>query len=445
MDLFTMKMEETLKKSAPLADRMRPMNLEEFVGQSHFVGEGRYINRILKAGRIPSMIFYGPPGVGKTTLAEIIAKESGYLFTTLSAVTSGVKELREVLKQAEENLKMEGRQTILFIDEIHRFNKSQQDALLPYVERGKIILIGATTENPYFEVNKALVSRCQILNFHPLSEEELKELLYRTLNDKERGYGKVDVRFTERGEAYLLRQSEGDGRTLLNALEIAVLTTTPEEDGEILITLEVIQDCMQQKKLKYDKGGTDHYNTISAFIKSMRGSDPDAALYWMAKMLVGGEDPKFIARRMIILASEDIGNADPEALQVAVAAFEAVNIVGLPEGRIPLAQACTYLSLAPKSNRAYRAIDKAIKKVKEEGSGDVPMKLREQYNPRVEAERRETYLYPHSYPDGYVSQDYLPPSIQGTVFYEPTERGWEGRASKRLNEIKERNPGGEGL
>ncbi|MDO5713724.1 MAG: replication-associated recombination protein A [Tissierellia bacterium] len=437
MDLFTMQMEKSLEKSAPLAERMRPRNLEEFIGQTHFVGKGKYINRVLEAKRIPSMIFYGPPGVGKTTLAKIVAQESRYAFQQLSAVTSGVKELREVLHQAEDLLKMEGRQTILFIDEIHRFNKSQQDGLLPYVEQGKVILIGATTENPYFEVNKALVSRTQILNFHELTKDELEKLLFNTINSKERGYGNQKITISDRAKEYLIRQSGGDGRTLLNAIEIAVLTTSPV-DGKIKITLEIIQDCMQQKKLKYDKGGTDHYDTISAFIKSIRGSDPDAALYWLAKMIHGGEDPKFIARRMIILASEDIGNADPQGIQVAVAAFEAVNIVGLPEGRIPLAQACTYLALAPKSNAAYLGIDRALAMVKDEEVGEVPMYLREQYNPLVEDEKKGKYLYPHNFSNGYVKQNYLPSPLMGTSFYTPTTRGWEGVYSKRLEVLKKK-------
>ena len=437
MDLFTMQMEKSLDKKAPLAERMRPRTLSEFIGQSHFVGEGKFVNRVLQARRLPSMIFYGPPGVGKTTLAKIVAKESGLEFFQLSAVTSGVKELREVLAKGEEILKMEGRQSILFIDEIHRFNKSQQDALLPYVEQGKVILIGATTENPYFEVNKALVSRTQILNFHPLDQNDLDALLKQALNSKDRGYGHTKVTITKEAKDYLFRQSAGDGRTLLNALEIAVLTTPPIE-GTIVIDEDVVQDCMQQKKVKYDKGGTDHYDTISAFIKSIRGSDPNAALYWMAKMIHGGEDPKFIARRMIILASEDIGNADPEALQVAVAAFDAVNIVGLPEGRIPLAQACIYLALAPKSNASYMAIDKALELVRKEEVGEVPYPLREGYNPLVEEEKRGSYLYPHHFPTGYVPQRYFPSNLEEIEFYHPTKRGWEGVYSKRLEVLKKK-------
>lgn len=430
MDLFTIQMEESLKRTAPLADRMRPRELSEFIGQSHFVGPGKYINRVVEADRIPSMIFYGPPGVGKTTLAKLISRQGSHPFTELSAVSSGIKELREVLGNAEENLKMTGRGTVLFIDEIHRYNKSQQDALLPYVERGKIILIGATTENPFFEVNKALVSRCQILNFHPLREEELVELMVRALSDGERGFGKVPVILSDDAVRYLVVQSQGDGRALLNALEIAVLTT-PEEEGQVKITLEVIQDCMQQKKVKYDKGGADHYDTISAFIKSLRGSDPDGALFWMAKMLEGGEDPKFIARRMIILASEDVGNGDPAALPLAVAAFDAVNIVGMPEGRIALAQAATYLACAEKSNRAYLAVDRAIQRVRAGGLPEVPMYLREPHNPRVKAEKERGYLYPHNYPGAFVKQSYLPQEFENDVFYVPSQRGGEREMRQR--------------
>ena len=368
-------MEDKLKKEAPLADRMRPENIGEFVGQDHILGEGKFLNRAIKADRINSMIFYGPPGTGKTTLAMIIANQTKMRFEKLSAVTAGVKDIREVVARAEENLKLRGKKTILFVDEIHRFNKSQQDALLPFVERGIIILIGATTENPYFEVNKALLSRAMVLLLHPLERKHLDQLLERALRDREKGMGDYKVKLTDEARDYLLSIAQGDGRILLNSIEIGVLSTEPGEDGIRVIDLEGIKESIQVKTAKYDKGGDEHYDTISAFIKSMRGSDPDATLYYLAKMINAGEDPIFIARRIIIAASEDVGNADPQALQIATAALQAVHAIGMPEGRIILSQAALYVATAPKSNRAYIGIDKALSDIRNNEIGAVPLHI----------------------------------------------------------------------
>ncbi len=434
MDLFTMQMENQLKSLAPLAERMRPKTLEDFVGQGHFIGPGKFLNRMVQARRLRSLLFYGPPGVGKTTLAYILAETMDYDFLELSAVTSGIKDLREALAKAEETLKIQGRQSILFIDEIHRFNKSQQDALLPYVERGKVLFIGATTENPYFEVNKALVSRCQVLNFHELEREDLKELVERAL--KEDSILKdLNPQLDEEALNFLIDRSNKDARVLLGGLEMAVLTS-PEKNGVVEITKEDIAQSILEKPLTYDREGTGHYDTISAFIKSMRGSDPDAALYWLAKMLVAGEDPKFIARRMVIFASEDIGNADPGALGLATATFKAVEVIGLPECRINLGHCATYLACAEKSNRAYQGINKAMDFVKSHPSLEVPMALREGYNPRVEKEREEGYKYPHNYEDAYVDQSYLPPSYENLTFYQPSQRGKEEELLQRQERRK---------
>lgn len=429
MDLFTLQMENKLKTTAPLPERMRPKSLEDFVGQDHFIGENQFVNRMVKSGRLRSMLFYGPPGVGKTTLAYIIAQAMDHNFIELSAVTSGVKELREALKKAEEDLKIRGRQTILFIDEIHRFNKAQQDALLPYVEQGKILFIGATTENPYFEVNKALVSRCQILNFHELDEEDLKKLALRAL-EKDQVLKDFQASLDPQALDFLVSHSNKDARVMLAALEMAVLTTTKKGD-QLVLTKEDIGQSMMEKPILYDKGSTDHYDTISAFIKSLRGSDPDAALYWMAKMLVAGEDPKFIARRMVIFASEDIGNADPMALVLATSTFKAVEVIGLPECRINLGQCASYLACAEKSNRAYQGINAAMDFVKSHPTAAIPMYLRDPHNPRVQGEKEEGYKYPHQYQDGFVQQDYLPEGFQDLVFYKPSNRGYEKRIQER--------------
>ncbi len=433
MDLFTLNMKERLKKNAPLADRMRPKTVESFVGQDHILGQGKFLNRAIRADRITSMIFYGPPGTGKTTLAMIIANRTDMIFEKLSAVTSGVKDIREVMARAEENLKLNNKRTILFIDEIHRFNKSQQDALLPFVEKGIIILIGATTENPYFEVNKALLSRVMVLQLYSLERHALEQLLNSALDNSQRGLGKYKVNISEDAIDYLITISEGDGRTLLNSLEIGVLSTPENSQGIIEIDLETIKSSIQIKTAKYDKGGDEHYNTISAFIKSMRGSDPDATLYWLAKMINAGEDPKFIARRIIIFASEDVGNADPNALNIAVSTFNAVNVIGMPEGRINLAQGALYMATAPKSNAAYIGIDKALADIKSKEIGDVPIHLKDGHYPGAKKlGHGEGYKYPHNYEDAMVEQQYLPDEFLGKKYYNPTENGYEGQIKRRF-------------
>ena len=436
MDLFTLNMENQLKKNAPLADRMRPKTISEFVGQNHILGEGKFLNRSIKADRITSMIFYGPPGTGKTTLAMIIANSTNMNFEKLSAVTSGVKDIREVIHKAEEGLKLYNKRTILFIDEIHRFNKAQQDALLPFVERGIIILIGATTENPYFEVNKALLSRMMVIPLRPLTREDLYKLIKNGLTNKEKGLGNYRINIEKEAIEYLITISDGDGRLALNSLEIGVLSTPKDDNGIINIDLDTIKECILVKSAKYDKGGDEHYNTISAFIKSMRGSDPDATLYWLAKMINAGEDPKFIARRIIICASEDVGNADPQALTVAVSAFNAVNVIGMPEGRIILAQAAVYVACAPKSNASYIGIDKALEDIKNKPIGKVPGHLKDSsYKGASSLGYGKGYLYPHNYNNGFVKQQYLPDGFEGSKYYEPTEQGYEMKIKEYLSKL----------
>lgn len=426
MDLFSITMEEKLKKSAPLADRMRPQDLDDFVGQDHVLGEGKFLRRAIKADRINSMIFFGPPGTGKTTLAMIIANQTKMRFEKLSAVTAGVKDIREVVARAEESLKMTGKKTILFVDEIHRFNKTQQDALLPFVERGIIILIGATTENPYFEVNKALLSRAMVIVLNSLEREDLRLLVDKALKDKERGLGEYNVHLEDEALDYLLTIAQGDGRIVLNSLEIGVLSTEPDKNGLRTIDLEGIRDSIQVKSARYDKGGDEHYDTISAFIKSMRGSDPQAVSYYLAKMINAGEDPIFIARRIVIAASEDVGNADPMALQVAVAALQAVHAIGMPEGRIILSQAALYVANAPKSNSAIVAIDKAMDDVRNLEIGRVPGHLRDaHYGGAEKLGHGKGYLYPHDYPGHYVEQTYLPEGFEDKIYYKPSGQGLE--------------------
>ncbi len=436
MDLFTLNMENQLKKNAPLADRMRPEFISEFVGQNHILGEGKFLNRAIKADRINSMIFYGPPGTGKTTLAMIIANTTNMNFEKLSAVTSGVKDIREVIHKAEESLKLYNKRTILFIDEIHRFNKAQQDALLPFVERGVIILIGATTENPYFEVNKALISRMMIIPLKPLTREDIFTLIKNGLKNKEKGLGKYKVNIDKEAIDYLITISDGDGRLALNSLEIGVLSTPKDDKGIINIDLDTIKECIMVKSAKYDKGGDEHYDTISAFIKSMRGTDPDATLYWLAKMINAGEDPKFIARRIIICASEDVGNADPQALNVAVSAFNAVNVIGMPEGRIILAQAALYVACAPKSNASYIGIDKALEDVKNKAIGKVPGHLKDgSYGGAERLGHGKGYKYPHNYTNAYIRQQYLPDELIDVEYYRPTGNGYERRIREYLAKL----------
>lgn len=438
MDLFTMSMEDKLKKNAPLADRMRPRILSEFVGQAHLVGENKFLNRSIKADRINSMIFYGPPGTGKTTLAMIIANTTNMRFEKLSAVTSGVKEIRETIYKAEENLKLYNTRTILFIDEIHRFNKAQQDALLPFVERGIIILIGATTENPYFEVNKALLSRTMVLVLESLERDDLNKLIKMALKDQKRGLGSYKISLSQEAIDYLITISEGDGRLILNSLEIGVLSTPENEEGIKEIDLDTIKESIQIKTASYDKGGNEHYDTVSAFIKSMRGSDPNATLYWLAKMINAGEDPRFIARRIIIAAAEDVGNADPNALIMANAAFNAVINIGMPEGRIILAQAALYVASAEKSNATHMGIDQALEDIREKEIGRIPKHLKDTHYP----EARKLgygldYKYPHDYEGNYVKQNYLPEGMEDKVYYHPTENGYEKFIKDRLSKLED--------
>ena len=427
MDLFELNKQRELEKSAPLADRLRPKSLETYIGQEHLVGEGKIINRMIKADRIYSMIFYGPPGVGKTTLAKIISASTNMDFEELSAVSSGISDVKKKIEIAKDNLKYENKKTILFIDEIHRFNKSQQDYLLPFVEDSTIILIGATTENPYFEVNKALISRMYVFELKSLNNNELNSLINLAL-DK-------NVSLDADAKDTLIKYSNGDSRALLNALEIAVFSEN-EKDGKINICKDTIENSIQKKIAIYDKKGDRHYDTISAFIKSMRGSDPDAAVYYLAKMLESGEDIKFIARRMIIFASEDISNADPYALVLATNTFDAINNVGMPEARIILSQTVTYLSLADKSNSTYLAIDKAMKFVRENKDREVPNKLKDSHYSGSKNLIHDKYLYPHSF-GGYVDQSYLPDDFVGEKFYQALDIGYEKELNEKLKKRKD--------
>ncbi|MFZ7130928.1 MAG: AAA family ATPase [Eubacteriales bacterium] len=432
-NFISMNGEANQKKNAPLAVKMRPETLDEFVGQEHIVGKGKLLYRSIQGDQISSIILYGPPGTGKTTLAKIIAHSTKSRFTQLNAVTSGVGDIRTAIEKAKENLGMYNKRTILFLDEIHRFNKSQQDALLPAVEDGTIILIGATTENPYFEVNSPLLSRSRIFQLKKLQRDDIKNLLVGALLHKEKGYGLIPVQIDDEALDHLSMMSEGDARTALNALELAVVTTPKDDQGNIVIDLSIAEECIQKKAVVYDKKGDQHYDTISAFIKSIRGSDPHAAIYWMAKMITAGEDPKFIARRLVISASEDIGNADPRALTVAIAAFKAVEIIGLPEARINLAQAVTYLACAPKSNASYMAINKALEDIQNHRIGEVPIHLKDaSYKGAKELGHGKGYKYPHSYEGNFVEQDYLPKELVNIKYYEPTDNGYEKNIKEGL-------------
>ena len=434
MDLFELNKQRELEKSAPLADRLRPKSLETYIGQEHLVGEGKIINRMIKADRIYSMIFYGPPGVGKTTLAKIISASTNMDFEELSAVSSGISDVKKKIEIAKDNLKYENKKTILFIDEIHRFNKSQQDYLLPFVEDSTIILIGATTENPYFEVNKALISRMYVFELKSLNNNELNSLINLAL-DKDAILKNKNVSLDADAKDTLIKYSNGDSRALLNALEIAVFSEN-EKDGKINICKDTIENSIQKKIAIYDKKGDRHYDTISAFIKSMRGSDPDAAVYYLAKMLESGEDIKFIARRMIIFASEDISNADPYALVLATNTFDAINNVGMPEARIILSQTVIYLSLADKSNSTYLAIDKAMKFVRENKDREVPNKLKDSHYSGSKNLIHDKYLYPHSF-GGYVDQSYLPDDFVGEKFYQALDIGYEKELNEKLKKRKD--------
>ena len=432
MDLFTHAMQDRMKNEAPLAARMRPRTLDEIVGQASIVGPGRLLRRAIETDRLfSSIIFWGPPGTGKTTLAQVIAQHTQAHFETISAVLAGVAELRRVIGEAEERRKLHRRRTILFVDEVHRWNKAQQDALLPHVETGMLTLIGATTENPYFEVIRALVSRSRIFQLQPLTELDLGVLLDRALADSERGYGQRQVRLDLDARAHLVDLCGGDARNLLNALELAVESTPPAQDGDIHITLDIAQESIQRRALAYDKAGDAHYDTISAFIKSVRGSDPDAALYWLAKMLNAGEDPRFILRRLIVLAGEDIGLADPQGLVIASAAAQAFEFIGMPEGVYPITEATLYLATAPKSN-STGAYYKASQEVMERGAGPVPIHLMDSSRDAKGLGHGQGYQYPHNFADHFVAQQYLPSNVLGTVFYEPSTQGYEARIAERL-------------
>ncbi len=425
-DLFDARRQELLQKEQPLAARMRPRTLEEFVGQDHIIGPGRLLRRAIQADQLSSLIFYGPPGTGKTTLARIIANTTRAHFIAINAVLAGVKDIREAIAMAQERRGMYGQKTILFVDEVHRFNKAQQDALLPHVENGTVILIGATTENPYFEVNKALVSRSRIFQLKPLQKEDLRHIVWATLRDAERGYGRLNVQLDEDALEHLVNVANGDARAVLNALELAVETTPPAAGGVIHIDRAVAEESIQRRAVLYDKEGDAHFDTISAFIKSLRGSDPDAALYWLAKMIYAGEDPRFIFRRMLIFAGEDVGLADPAAMGVVMSCAQAFDYVGLPEGRFHLATACLYLATAPKSNSTLAFFD-ALKTVEQQGAGEVPTHLRDASRDRKGFGHGEGYLYPHAYREHWVAQQYLPDSLQGRVFYQPGTLGYEAQ------------------
>lgn len=433
MDLFEYTRQLNADKTAPLAARMRPETLDEFVGQKHIIGKGKMLYRAIIADNLSSVIFYGPPGTGKTTLARIIANTTKRSFVQINATTAGIKDIKEVVSEAKDRLVVSQNKTILFIDEIHRFNKTQQDALLPHVEDGTIILIGATTENPYFEVNKALVSRSIIFELYQLNTEDIRELINRAVTDSKKGYGMFKINMDNDALEFLADTANGDARTALNAVELAVLSTPKDENGVINIDIETAQECIQKRALNYEKDGDNHYDTISAFIKSMRGSDPDAALYYLAKMLYAGEDPNFIARRIVICASEDVGNADPHALQVAVSAAQAVTFIGMPESRIILAQAVTYISCAPKSNASYLGVEKAFHDVRTVKIKSVPNHLKDSHYPGAkELGHGIGYKYAHDFEGHYVKQQYLPDELVGTVYYEPTENGVEKRIKESL-------------
>lgn len=437
MDLFDYMRNHTMKSEAPLASRMRPVSLEEIVGQQHILGKDRLLYRAIQADKLGSVIFYGPPGTGKTTIARVIAHTTSSEFTQINATMAGKKDMEEVVRQAKEVLGMYGKRTILFVDEIHRFNKGQQDYLLPFVEDGTLILIGATTENPYFEVNGALLSRSIIFELKELEKDDIKKLLLRALTDVERGMGAYEGVIDEDALDFLADMSGGDARNALNALELGILTTKRGEDGKIHITLETASECIQKKTVRYDKGGDSHYDTISAFIKSMRGSDPDAAVFYLAKMLYAGEDVRFIARRILICASEDVGNADPQALLVAAAAAQAVERVGMPESQIILSQAVSYIAAAPKSNAACLAIAEAMEVVKSTTT-TVPVHLKDRhYKGAAKLGHGEGYLYAHDYPEHYVKQQYLPDEIAEKTFYHPTDMGYEREIAGRLRRLRD--------
>lgn len=439
MDLFDYMREQKADKESPLASRLRPTTLEEVVGQQHIIGKDKLLYRAIKADKLGSIIFYGPPGTGKTTLAKVIANTTSAEFQQINATIAGKKDMEEVVQKAKNNMGMYGKKTILFVDEIHRFNKGQQDYLLPFVEDGTLILIGATTENPYFEVNGALISRSSVFELKPLSKEDVKTLIKRAVYDNIKGMGSYRAEIDEDALEFLADIAGGDARNALNAIELGILTTERNADGKIHITLDVAQECIQKRVVRYDKTGDNHYDTISAFIKSMRGSDPDAAVYYLAKMLYAGEDIKFIARRIMICASEDVGNADPNALTVAVSASQAIERIGMPEAQIILSQAVAYVASAPKSNAACEAIFAAMGNVKSVKT-TVPVHLQDaHYKGAAKLGHGIGYKYAHDYPEHYVKQQYLPDEIKDARFYEPTENGYEKQIKERLERLRNRD------
>ena len=438
MDLFEYMRSANMEKEAPLAARMRPRTLDEVVGQQHIIGKDKLLYRAIKADKISSVIFYGPPGTGKTTLAKVIANTTSAEFTQINATVAGKKDMEEVIEKAKDLQGMYGRKTILFIDEIHRFNKSQQDYLLPFVEDGTIILIGATTENPYFEVNGALISRSIIFELKPICQEDIKELLKIAVTDTERGMGSYGATIDEDALDFLADLSGGDARHALNALELGIMTTQRAQDGKIHITLEVAQECIQKRAVRYDKNGDNHYDTISAFIKSMRGSDPDAAVYYLARMLYVGEQVAFVARRIMICAAEDVGNADPMALVVATNASLAVERIGMPEAQIILAQAAAYVACAPKSNASCEAIGAAMQEVERTGNLPIPTHLQDaHYKGAAKLGHGTGYKYAHNYPNHYVEQQYLPYELSGREFYQPSGNGYEVKIREHMKRIRE--------
>lgn len=439
MDLFDYMRSNTQEKESPLASRLRPTTLDEVVGQRHIVGKDKLLYRAIQADQLGSIIFYGPPGTGKTTLAKVIACTTSANFRQINATVAGKKDMEEVVDEAKDALGMYGKRTILFVDEIHRFNKGQQDYLLPFVEDGTLILIGATTENPFFEVNGALLSRSRIFELKALEKEDIRELIHRAVYDAEKGMGTYHAEIDEDAMDFLADVSNGDARAALNAVELGILTTERSQaDGKIHITIEVAQECIQKRAVRYDKNGDNHYDTISAFIKSMRGSDPDAAVYYLARMLYAGEDIKFIARRIMICAAEDVGNADPQALTVAVSASQAVERIGMPEAQIILAQAVTYVATAPKSNAAVCAIGEAMDAVRNQKTMPVPVHLMDaHYKGSAKLGHGEGYQYAHNYPNHYVRQQYLPDGMEGQTFYHPSGNGYERRIREHMKFLHE--------
>ena len=437
MDLFDYMREDKMEKESPLASRLRPRTLDEIVGQQHILGRDKMLYRAIKADKLSSIILYGPPGTGKTTIAKVIANTTSAAFTQINATVAGKKDMEQVVQEAKDRMGMYGKRTILFVDEIHRFNKGQQDYLLPFVEDGTLILIGATTENPYFEVNGALISRSVIFELKPLSAEDIGVLIRHAVYDTERGMGSYGAEISDDAVDFLADMSGGDARMALNAVELGVLTTEPSADGKIHITVDVASECIQRRVMRYDKNGDNHYDTISAFIKSMRGSDPDAAIYYLARMLYAGEEPAFIARRIMICASEDVGNADPMALTVAVAAAQAVERIGMPESQIILSQAVTYVASAPKSNSAVNAIFAANDAVRNNKT-TVPTHLQDAHYKGAQKLGHGTgYKYAHDYPNHYVDQQYLPDEIKDARFYEPGDLGYEKQIKERLQKLRE--------